>query len=318
VVESSLPLPELTATSTSIPDYSFKLLPPGEAFAGEYRWFNRWTFQGEVRLTFAFREKDYLLRFPNQADFLIPRSGPEIRCRPLPDVPDSTVRHLLLDSVIPLILSRREPLVLHASAILFDGRAIAFIGTSGQGKSTLAASYGRLGHAILSDDYLVVRRAASGWVAVPSYPGVRLLPMSRDELFELPLPDAEVAAYTTKRRINDVKLLPFAKSPSKIRCLYVLDDEGKNVAKKPLIERVPPRETFIKLVSSSFNLDITDKDFLRRQFVTLKNVVATLPCFRLRYKREFGKLPAVSKAIADHQEGIRNVHRSRGSSQDPG
>ena len=67
------------------------------------------------------------------------------------------VRHLFLDSVIPLILSRREPLVLHASAILFDGRAIAFIGTSGQGKSTLAASHSQLGYSLISDDYLVFR-----------------------------------------------------------------------------------------------------------------------------------------------------------------
>jgi hypothetical protein len=318
VIESNVPLPELRAASAPIPDYRFKLLPAEEASAGEYRWFNQWVFQGEVRLSFAFRDADYLLRFPNHADFLISRSGCEITCRPLPGISESTIRHLLLDSAIPLILSQREPLVLHASAILVNNGAVCFVGTSGQGKSTLAASHGQLGYPVISDDYLVLRQVADRWAAVPSYPGVRLLPKSCDEIFEIAPPSAEVAHYTVKRRISDLKLIPFTKSHSKMQCLYVLDDEGKAAPQEPTIERVPLRETFMKLVSSSFNLDVTDKELLRRQFATLKQMVATLPCFRLRYAREFGALPAVCKAIAIHQEGMRDVHRTHGSPQDRG
>ena len=39
------------------------------------------------------------------------------------------------------MLSRRESLVLHASAILTPEGVIAFVGKSGQGKSTLAACF---------------------------------------------------------------------------------------------------------------------------------------------------------------------------------
>ncbi len=77
VIESSISLPELAAASApvSVPDYSFELLPPGDPFPGEYRWFNHWAFREEVRLSFAFRDEDYLLRFPDQADFLVSRAG---------------------------------------------------------------------------------------------------------------------------------------------------------------------------------------------------------------------------------------------------
>jgi hypothetical protein len=304
VIQSGIPLPELSLATTLTPDYIFELLPAGEAFSGHYRWFNHWIFRDEVRLSFAFRDEDYLLRFPDHADFLISRHGFHIKCRPLPDVSQSTIRHLLLDSVIPLILSRREPLVLHASAILSDSGAIAFIGTSGQGKSTLAASHGQLGYPLISDDYLVLRELAGAWIALPSYPGVRLLPKSTDGIFQMAPSTAEVSSYTSKTRISDVELLPFADSPASLQCLYVLDDEVQ-APREPAVEPISLRETFMKLVSSSFNLDITDKELLRRQFATLNQIVAALPCFRLRYARDFGTLPAVTRAIAIHQEGIR-------------
>jgi hypothetical protein len=308
VMESNIPLPELRQTSDANPDYRFQLLPAAEPFAGEYSWFNQWRFQDEVRLSFAFRDDDFLLRFPD-ADFLVSRGGNQIHCQPLPDIPEATVRHLLLDCVIPLILSRREPLVLHASAILTEQGAIAFIGTSGQGKSTLAASHGQLGYPLISDDYLVLREIEGQWIAVPSYPGVRLLPGASDGIFERAPATTEVAHYTSKRRISDLEVLPFTDSPATIRSVYVLDDEGMEPPPGPLVELISPRESFMKLVSSSFNLDITDKELLRRQFVTLRRAVGAIPCFRLRYAREFGTLPAVSNAIVNHQERLRDDHR---------
>jgi hypothetical protein len=247
--------------------------------------------------------------------FLVSRAGNQIDCQPLPGVPEATVRHLLLDCVIPLILSRREPLVLHASAILTGHGAIAFIGTSGQGKSTLAASHGQLGYPLISDDYLVLRETPeapeveSKWIAVPSYPGVRLLPGTSDGIFEVPPATTEVAHYTSKRRISDLEVLPFTESPAVIRSIYVLDDEGVEPPPEPVVELISPRESFMKMVSSSFNLDITDKELLRRQFATLRRIVGAIPCFRLCYAREFGTLPAVSNVIANHQERLRDDHR---------
>lgn len=305
VIESSVPLPELRETAEGTPDCRFQVLPAGKCFEGGFSWFHHWSTRDDgVWLKFGARGEDYLLRFPDQGDFLIPCDGKEVRCRPLPGTPASTVRHLFLDQVIPLILSRRELLVLHASAVLTAHGAIAFVGKSGQGKSTLAACFGQIGCPLISDDYLVLRKAGEDWVAIPSYPGVRLWPQASQGIFS-PLPDStEIAHYTEKRRVSDPDLVPFAERPSPLRSVYFLDGDGEMIESGPLIAPSEPREAFMKLVACAFNLDVRDKTLLRSQFNAIGQLRTKLPCFRLQYARDFSTLPALRQLIVDQQ--IRN------------
>lgn len=305
LVESSVRLPELTQAEGS-PDCSFLVLPPGEGFHGDVHWFHQWKTadQEETWLKVADRGPDYQLRFLDQADFLISRDGKHIRCRPLPGTPLSTIRHLFLDQIVPLMLSRRESLVLHASAILTPEGVIAFVGKSGQGKSTLAACFGQNGFRLISDDYLLLRKIDSAqpgadWVAVPSYPGVRLWPETSDGVFSVAPETAEIAHYTDKRRVSDPALVPFAEGPSALKCLYFLNDEGDACPPEPAILPLRPRDAFIKLVSCAFNLDIRDKAQLGRQFGAIGEITSRLPCFQLDYARDFAALPAVRRLIID-------------------
>lgn len=164
IVESAISLPELTPVERESPDCRFEVLPAGgHGFTGEVRWFHQWISPDKATwLKLGDCSEDYLLRFLDQADFLISRDGKHIRCCPLPGTPESTIRHLFLDQVVPLVLSRREPLVLHASGILTREGVIAFVGKSGQGKSTLAACFGQEGFRLISDDYLLLRKMDLG------------------------------------------------------------------------------------------------------------------------------------------------------------
>ncbi|MBI1847745.1 MAG: hypothetical protein HYR86_12325 [Candidatus Rokubacteria bacterium] len=56
-------------------------------------------------------------------------------------------------------------LVLHATAVVDAGWAVAFFGPSGSGKTTLAERLAGRGLAIVSDEAVVVRPAAEGWLA---------------------------------------------------------------------------------------------------------------------------------------------------------
>jgi hypothetical protein len=93
----------------------------------------------------------FLLRIPGIARFLI-RQGREIvfdldsECQP------STLALYLLGTCFAILLQQRGNLVLHASAIAVDGRAMLFCGRSGAGKSTMAALLCRRGYALLNDD----------------------------------------------------------------------------------------------------------------------------------------------------------------------
>jgi len=69
---------------------------------------------------------------------------------------DRDVVPFLLSTGIGVVLHQRQLLALHASAVSFNGHAVAICGASGVGKSTLAASLCAAGCGFVSDDVSVV------------------------------------------------------------------------------------------------------------------------------------------------------------------
>ena len=309
-LSSNIALPELTPAKVLAVECRFEVLPPESLSTGNFAWFHHWTFEEddegkgnkEAWAHFARTGDGYLLRFPSCGDFFLSADTAEIQCRPRPGIPEVTVRHLFLDQVIPLVLSRREPIVLHASAVLTAHGVIAFTGKSGQGKSTLAASFAQKGYALVSDDCLVLRAEQAGWTALPSYPGVRLWPSTTEKLLRADTHTMDMAHYTIKCRVSDKVLLPFASSPAPMRRLFFLADDNSHVS----IQRLSPARTFMALVEFAYNLDIQDAAFLRSQFEAVGQLAADIPAYAIHYPREFDWLPAVQSTIVDHLEEDRD------------
>ena len=307
VLASNIPLPELIPATVGNTECRFELLAGDLPCADGVEWFHQWTIEEDgVTEDGARREEPwlrlgrcsdaYVLRFPSYAEFIIAKDTNSIRCRPLAHTAEMTVRHLLLDQVLPLILSRRESLVLHASAVLTRHGAIAFAGKTGKGKSTLATSFALEGFPLVSDDYLVLRQGQEGWMAMPGYPGVRLWPSTVQAIGPQDLPTREGASYTVKRRVANTKLLPQADGPVPLRRLYVLAEEAESTS----IEKVPLGRSMISLLEFAYNLDITDRAFLRQQFATIKQVTKDVPVYAIHFLREYSALPAVREAILQH------------------
>lgn len=84
------------------------------------------------------------------------------------------VRLYLLGSALGAILHQRGVLPLHACAVEFRGKAVAFLGRSGAGKSTLAAWLADRGGRLLSDDVCVVRERDGRFSAAVGIPRLRL------------------------------------------------------------------------------------------------------------------------------------------------
>jgi hypothetical protein len=84
------------------------------------------------------------------------RGGREIVVAPAAGSSERNVRLYLLGSAFAAILHQRGLLPLHANAVEIDGRAVAFMGHSGAGKSTMAAWFHDRGFNILADDVCVV------------------------------------------------------------------------------------------------------------------------------------------------------------------
>jgi hypothetical protein len=302
VVETNICFPELPRAHREPPACKFELLPAKDASEDQFDWFDQWQIQDlGPWLNFAIHDGRYLLRFPDQGDYWVSFDGKEVQCSPSPQAPNFAIRHLFLNQVLPLILSRQERLVVHASAVVFAQGAAAFVGRSGQGKSTIAATFGAMGCSVLADDCLVLRDSPGGWMGIPSYPGVRLSPEGSEEVFGSSPVEEGISSDDFKRRISDPAMLRFAEKPSAVRCLYFIDGDEEAGQTRASITRLAPNEAFIKLCNHSFNINIKDKRLLRRQFASIAAITATVPCFDLNYPRVFSSLDGLRDAIVDHQ-----------------
>ncbi len=259
-------------------------------------WFMRWHSQdGDLLASFAKSAGVYLVRFNNLADFIVSKNGQEIKCNPIPKTPSNTIRHLLLDQVIPLVINLRGKEALHASSIQTPQGVIAFIGVAGSGKSTLAASFLKVEYPLVSDDCLALREKNGKILGMPAYPGLRLWKDSYNKLFGNNGKSRPVAHYTSKRQV-DIKANGriFCRSPKPLVRIYDVVMNGRSRIK---IEHLSPQQGFICLLKAAFRLDITDKKMLKRQFHFFQKLVSSVSVRRLTFPRNFNLLPAVREAI---------------------
>jgi hypothetical protein len=304
---SNVPLPELLRADADAADCVFELLPARAASRSPDEWLQQWQLPaGQVWLSLARDEAGFLLRFPDLADFLVTVDGKEVRCCPAPGIPAQTIRHLLLDQVLPLVLSQRGSLVLHASAVVTAKGAIAFAGATGRGKSTLATSFSvHHGFPLLADDCLLLHERAGQIISTPSYPGVRLWGDAVATLFEAELVLADVAHYSAKKRLTpDMSRLPFHTDPIPLRRMYFLDPSAEKDRGAIVIDRLSPLESFMELVAYAFKLDIADQALLRREFDSFSRVAALPLSYRLAFPHDFTRLADVRAAIVAHLDAV--------------
>jgi hypothetical protein len=109
--------------------------------------------------------------------FWLPADAREVWADWPPFIAPWVVADRLLGPVMALVLRRRGRLPLHASAVVVDDAAVAFVGAEGSGKSTTAAKLVAAGLPGLTDDLLALSVTDSaGPIAHPGPPWLRLRP----------------------------------------------------------------------------------------------------------------------------------------------
>lgn len=117
-----------------------------------------------------------VLRYPGLCEFTGDHEFAEVTAHQHPGVDEGYLPVLASGMVLTLHLLLRGQLVLHASAVRDGDAAIAFVGASGMGKSTLATALCREGCTLLADDVLRVERHESGMRVYPGSVETRLRP----------------------------------------------------------------------------------------------------------------------------------------------
>lgn len=204
----------------------------------------------------------------------------------------------LLGMVLALWLERRGVPTLHASAVVVDGAAVAFMGAKGGGKTTAATGLIAGGHSLLADDLLALRFDAGRVLAAPGYPMLRLWPTQADHFVgdheRLPL----VHPAYTKRRISiPQEFGRFHPSPAPLRRLYVPQrSRGAALTITPMRSR----DAVIALVRESFLRDaVHGLGLAPGRLSALAQTVRDATVCTIRYPDGFDRLPELVTAVEE-------------------
>lgn len=230
------------------------------------------------------------IRYDGIGAFVI-RRGCEIAVEPEAQANMQELRLALLGPVFAVLLHQRGGLVLHASAVARDHRAIAFLAEAGGGKSTIAAALLTRGYQLVSDDLVAVAPGAAPppWV-YPGFPFLKIWPQVARALGQDVLAAPRVSAQLEKRvwKIPDAPT-----SPLPLSCLYVLGQ-----GERPRIEPLAAPESFIALVRHTFVALLLDAtDTTQQHFQQCSMLVNQVPVRRLIMPRSLDGLTAVAGLV---------------------
>lgn len=235
------------------------------------------------------------LRWSGYYEFLVPpgaEPGAPIRFARLENADPEVFAAYLLGQVLSFALLEAGKESFHATTVVDEARAIAFLGDRGFGKSTLGAAFLAAGRSILSDDLLVVEESGARVVA---HPGIPRLKIARDTGRRLLDPSRfPPPAATPAKVVLPLEPPEFHAHPAVLAAIHLLDPRP---APSIRIEPLRGAEAFAGIVRNTFNSLVDDPARLAGQFRTVRRLVETVPIRTLAYPRDLDRLPEVVEAV---------------------
>lgn len=213
-------------------------------------------------------------------------------------------RFLVSGIALGLLLHLRGFITLHASAVAIQGRAIAFIGQTGMGKSTTAAALHARGHPIITDDLLVLNTMEDSVRAYPGFPHLKLTPESiaksvNEDPDHVPKidPDGPKRSFAAEKN--------FLRDPLPLQSIYALDyqEEKLNTASSsPYSEAIGGKEAIIELVRNSYVARLFPKEAVSERHLRCSSELAqTVPVYRLYREKSLSTLSTLAAFIEQEQ-----------------
>lgn len=229
---------------------------------------------------------------------LLITEGREVVAEPALGATESDLMPFLTGPAMIALLHQRGYLVLHASCVLVNGIAVAFMGAKGFGKSTLAACMYARGHTLISDDIVPVYLSDDGVYTMPGYPRIKLYPDSVMAAGS----DPSVLPYIHRLIEKHSFVCPNDNfvEPVKMGALYVLD---KNDAVS--IDDMDLSRTFIELITNTHAGHHLERlNSQERHFLQCQELVRAIPSFRLNRPHRFSEINEVCSRLEKHILGL--------------
>lgn len=211
-----------------------------------------------------------LLRYPGLCDFRGNRDLSEVTAHLHPGVDRGLLPVLTAGTVLAVHLMLRHSLVLHASAVRRHGQAIAFVGASGMGKSTLAAALCEDGCDLIADDVL---RVDSSMCVHPGSTETRLRPSARELADSAPSGAVRATAdgrLALRPRTQVLEPLPLA------ACVI---PRPSREATEVSVRRLMPGRALLRMSQFPRVLGWTDPASMNHTFQALADLVEAVPVF---------------------------------------
>lgn len=228
----------------------------------------------------------HYVSFENIGTLLV-SDGRSIVLEPADDAVPEALRQFVLGRGFRLLLHQRGYVVLHASTAIIDGEAVAFLGESGQGKSTTAAGFYGEGYPVLADDVTPVEPETAEVL-----PGFQQVKLDREAAASVGTDLDSTNASNFSRRYYRVPS-EFDGDPVPLGCIYLLSD-GPEIR----IESVPPSGRPYHLMRSSASAYRSiDDDAVEADLEDCVRLSSKVPVKRLERPRSFESLPDLVTAV---------------------
>jgi hypothetical protein len=244
------------------------------------------------------------VRYDGLFEFVVAPSGTHVFYRFLTDVSMESFQTYVLGRVFSFALVKMGYEPLHAATVVIDDRAVAFLGASTFGKSSLATCFVASGFPLLTDDTLRLEEKDGHYLAFPGPPRLRLLP----NIARLYLGDVSNGVVMNPRE-KDARApkLIFCLSPSQsyakvapLGAIYVITAPRKVHRKQRIaIGSLTPLEALMKVVSFTHNDGLTGSNRLTRQLEAARRLIDSVTIRSLSYPRILASLDEVKDAVLE-------------------
>jgi len=209
----------------------------------------------------------------------------------------------LLGPILGLMLRLRGVTCLHASAVAFGDRSVAFVGQTGMGKSTTAAAFAQKGYGVISDDIVALEEREGALHVMPAYPHLCLWPESVKMLYDSPEALPRLIPDWDKRRLD----LGDQGTRFENRCLplgaiYVLSERRPDPG--PYVESMKPQNALLALVADTYANKFLDSEMRAREFAVLGQLVTTVPIRRVYPHEDPARLGELCKVIREDFDSL--------------